>query len=292
MYYRLGKFEDVRRSATRAMKWAKDFRMDAPWSQRGENTNNLWSDAGEHHVGGISLMIDNFAIPAATIRGLFDYEYRADRLILRPRIPGSITYYAQKQPVRFGDKRIYLSCRNGGSAVKSVTVNGTAMDISTTEEVVLMYSELPVNANIDITTEGGWPAESSTTDYPKVPALISGGGTQSQGPPELPDSLRKAYNILISMNKLLASEPDAEFERAFVAAAIKAFEDCRTRATMDPGPGYYRPISEERKGNILKFYEQAALGMYNGFAKRAAGYGVTKDARQKHLAALFDEAQR
>ena len=38
MYYRLGKFEDIRRSATRAMKWAKDFRMDEPWSQRGENT--------------------------------------------------------------------------------------------------------------------------------------------------------------------------------------------------------------------------------------------------------------
>ena len=29
------------------MKWAKDFRMDAPWSQRGENTNNPWSDTGE-----------------------------------------------------------------------------------------------------------------------------------------------------------------------------------------------------------------------------------------------------
>ncbi len=35
MYYRLGKFEDIRRSANRAMKWAKDFRMDAPWSQQG-----------------------------------------------------------------------------------------------------------------------------------------------------------------------------------------------------------------------------------------------------------------
>ena len=49
-------------------------------------------------------MIDNFAIPAATIRGLFDYEYRCDRLILRPRVPGSITEYVQKQPVRFGEK--------------------------------------------------------------------------------------------------------------------------------------------------------------------------------------------
>jgi hypothetical protein len=292
MYYRLGKFEDVRRSATRAMKWAKDFRMDAPWSQRGENTNNPWSDAGEHHVGGISLMIDNFAIPAATIRGLFDYDYRADRLILRPRVPGSITYFTQKQPVRFGEKKIHLACRNGGAAVKSVTVNGTPMEIRSSEEVVLMYNELPVNANIEITTQGGWPEGSSTVDYPKVPALISGSGTQTQGLPELPDSLRKPYNVLISMSKLLAGEPDADYERAFVAAAIKAFEDCRVRATMDPGPGYYRPITGERKAGILKFYRNAALGMYTGLAKRMAGYAEQKDARHKPLAALFKEAQQ
>jgi len=37
-YYRLGKFEDVRRSAERAMKWSKEFRMDAPWCQRGAPT--------------------------------------------------------------------------------------------------------------------------------------------------------------------------------------------------------------------------------------------------------------
>ncbi len=97
MYYRMGKFEDVRRSAVRAMKWAKDFRMDAPWSQQGANTDNPWSDSGKHHVNGIAVMVDNFAIPAATIRGLFDYDYRSNRLIIRPRIPGSITLYTQKE---------------------------------------------------------------------------------------------------------------------------------------------------------------------------------------------------
>ena len=65
-------------------------------------------------VGGVAVMIDNFAIPAATIRGLFDFDYKSDRLILRPRIPGSITEFTQKQPVRFGEKKLYLSCRNGG----------------------------------------------------------------------------------------------------------------------------------------------------------------------------------
>ena len=35
-YYRLGQYEDIRRSATRAMKWAKDYRMDEPFCQCGK----------------------------------------------------------------------------------------------------------------------------------------------------------------------------------------------------------------------------------------------------------------
>ncbi|GEM_PF-2088158 len=35
-YHRLGKFEDIRRSAARAMGRGKDYRMDATWSQRVE----------------------------------------------------------------------------------------------------------------------------------------------------------------------------------------------------------------------------------------------------------------
>ena len=138
MYYRLGKFDDVRRSATRAMKWAKDFRMDAPWSQRGENTHNMWSDTGANQVGGVAIMVDNFAIPAATVRGLFDYEYRFDRLILRPRMPGSITEYVQKHPVRFGKRTLYLSCRNGGPKIKSVAVNGKTVKTESPDAVALL----------------------------------------------------------------------------------------------------------------------------------------------------------
>ena len=79
-YYRLNKADDVLKSATRAMKWAKDYRMDAPFTQRGENTHNLWSDSGGNQIGGVAVMVDNFAIPAATVRGLFEYIYKADRI--------------------------------------------------------------------------------------------------------------------------------------------------------------------------------------------------------------------
>jgi hypothetical protein len=291
MYYRLGKFEDIRRSSIRAMKWAKDFRMDAPWSQRGENTDNSWSDSGQFQANGVAVMIDNFAIPAATIRGLFDYEYRSDKLILRPRVPGTITHYTQKQPIRFGEKNLYISCRNGGPNIKSVAVNGQAMKVSSSDAVVLMFDKLPKNAKIEIETESGWPKISPTVAYPEIPALVLENNAKTPAPAELPESLKKPFAVLTSMNRLLA-ETDADYERAFITAGIQSCESYRARATMDPGPGYFRPITAQRREGVDKFFENAALAMYNGFAKRMADYQKNGDMRQKHIAELFSEAQK
>ena len=292
MYYRLGKFEDIRRSANRAMKWAKDFRMDAPWSQLGENTSNPWSDTGKFRVGGVAVMIDNFAIPAATIRGLFDCDYRSDRLILRPHVPGTITKYTQKDPIRFGEKNLYVSCINGGSRVKSVTINGKALNIKKSDALALYYDILPKEAQIEITTEGGWLKEASTSPYPTFPALVSDKVTKAANPAELSESLKQPYAVLIAMKKLLASLTDADYEKAFVNEAIATCEDYQVRVTIETGPGYYRPLTPERKEGINKFYEQAALSMYTGYCKRMADFAEKGDQQQKYIASLFAEAQK
>ena len=267
--------------------------MDAPWSQRGENTDNSWFDEGKWLYGsGVAVMIDNFAIPAATVRGLFDYEYRSDRLILRPRVPGCITQYTQKQPVRFGEKRLYLSCRNGGAKITSATVNGKAMKVTSPDGLALVYEELPAEATIEITTAGGWPKEPSTTAYPVLPALVPTNNQKAAATAELPESLKRPLAVFSAMNKLLAGEPAADYERAFVAAAVESCEVYRMRVAMDPGPGYYRSITPQRKAAINKFYEETALRMYSGFAKRMANCAEKGDARQKRLAALFAESQK
>lgn len=290
MYYRLGKFEDIRRSATRAMKWAKDYRLDSPWTQRGENTDNWWYDEGKWlHGNGITVTVDNYAIPAATIRGLFDYEYRHDRLILRPRVPGGITQFTQKEPVRFGGKRIYLSCHNGGPRVESVFVNGCSVTVGSATEVVLAYASLPTEARVEIVTTGGWPVEPASVAYPAAPALVPEGGWSAPG--ALAESLTKPYSILMEMRKLLASEPDAEFERAFVEEALAACEDYCVGVTMDPGPGYFRPFTPQRRAALTEFREQAALGMFRGFEGRMASYAKAGEARQKRIAALFARAR-
>ena len=288
MYSRLGKFEDIYRSGIRNMKWSKDIRMDAPWTQMGENTSNLWYDKGFWlHGEGVAVMVDNFAIPAATIRGLFDYDYRSDRLILRPRIPGSITQYTQKEPVRFGEKSLYLSCRNGGPKVKSVKVNGKKLHVTTPEEVVLMYSELPKDAKIVIVTEGGWEEQEVTADYPVIPALIE----DVTNKPALPDSLQKPFTILTELDKLLSKETGIEYDRSLVTAAIESFEAYQNRAGMEAGQGYFRPIDQQRKEAMIRSFAKAARGMYRGVEKRMEGYDKQGDPKQKHLAELFLEVR-
>ncbi len=287
MYYRLGKFEDIRRSAFRAMKWAKDFRMDAPWSQQGENTHNPWSDSGRFRVGGVAVMVDNFAIPAATIRGLFDFDYRADRLILRPRIPGSIHQYTQNEPVHFGGKKIYLSCINGGLKIKSVKINGRSKKINSTVELNLLYENLPDEAKIEITTDGGWVEQHSKADYPLIPELISSKNNISTVSEGLADSLKKPYSTLVAFQGKFDCESVSDFDRNFLNEAIKSFEVCQTRKSLDPGPGYYRSLAPERITGINNFFAQTALTMYNGFSKRMEKYSNGNES-QKQMATLFN----
>lgn len=286
MYYRMGKFEDIRRSANRAMKWAKDFRMDAPWSQQGENTSNPWSDKGKFRVGGVAVMVDNFAIPAATIRGLFDYDYKSDRLIIRPRIPGSITEYQQKEPVRFGEKKLFLSCKNGGPKISSVEINGKELKVTSNDELALIYEELSNESNIEITTTGGWPGEKPASGYPVKPSLQD----KSEVNSTIPETLKKPYNVLLAMKLNLENEPGVENEKAMVNKAIQAIESCRERLSLQPGPGYFRPITSERKEGIDKFYEQTAKSMYEGFSNRMKKYADSNNQQQKRIADLFSLA--
>jgi len=65
------------------------------------------------------------------------------------------------------------------------------------------------------------------------------------------------------------------------AAVLEACDACRTRATLDAGPGYFRAITPVRRAAILKFYEQSALAMVQGFSGRMTGAAAHGDARAK-----------
>ena len=193
--------------------------------------------------------------------------------------------------MRFGDKKVYLSCRNGGPKVKSVTINGKLVKVESPDAVVLKYNELPIEAKVEIITEGGWTKEVSTTPYPIIPALIEQERSKAFSPANLPDSLHKPFTVLSKMGKYLANDSGAEYERAFVTTAIESFEAYQYRTRMEVGSGYFRPIDQLKKETIMKLYANSALAVYKGFEKQMESYAQQGDSRQKRIASLFFKAQ-
>jgi hypothetical protein len=91
-YYRVGATEDCRRSVAQIMTFANIWRMDNPLTNFGASVYQPSEP--------INLTIDAFGAPAALIRGLFEYLYGANSLVLIPHVPANITQLAQHFGVR------------------------------------------------------------------------------------------------------------------------------------------------------------------------------------------------
>lgn len=258
-YYRLGRFDDVYRSASLAMKWAKEYRMDAPFSQRGENTSNPWSD--RKGVSPVSVMVDNFAIPAATLRGLFEYEYAAESLTLRPHIPEGIIFYAQREPVYWGAKRLFLSAENRGE-IKAVFINGEKTGGRFEGEMTLDYDALPEQAHIYFSCEESGPGPVGTCP-PESPAFAP-----RRDLPFLSDELRQVHSRYIRLYKTLADGEDSP-EKACAAEVLRAVEACSGRRALPFGPGELRPWTKEKIEATHGLYEATALALAEGLCPHA-----------------------
>jgi hypothetical protein len=145
---------------------------------------------------------------------------------------------------------------------------------------------LPAQAKIEIVTEGGWDAEPASL----VASLSPGNPASEAAQAQLPETLKRPFAVLTSLKRLLDQEPGAEYERAFVGESLGAIEAWRGRTAVDM-PGFFRPITPQRRSAILKFYENAALGMYNGFARRMAAYAQSPEPAKKRIAELFRQAR-
>jgi len=163
-YYRTGRYEDARKSMRQILKFARDFRMDNPLVDFG---NAVYQPREP-----INLCYDTFGGPAAMLRGLFEYLYRADGLTLLPHIPPGITQLEQHFPVRFGGKRLYLATAGTGP-ITAVTVNGRAWSHFDERSVELPYDQTPDQALIQIVSANAAAKPSAlappTTDLPPEP---------------------------------------------------------------------------------------------------------------------------
>ena len=167
-YYRLGKFDDARRSMFQLLTFAERFRMDNPLVKMG-------SDVYQPNQP-VNLTYDAFGPPAAFMRGLFEYLYRADGLTLVPHLPPGVTELEQRDPVRFGAKKVYLSTLGSGE-VTAVKVNGRKWRTFDGKSVFLAYDQTPNAAHVEIFLGG---AKASSRQL-KKPAPAPG----AKSPPTL-----------------------------------------------------------------------------------------------------------
>ena len=86
------------------------YRADAPLTGFGAAP---W---GDKQQAPYCVVYDCWGAPGGLLRGLFEYDYRADRLRVRPHLPPGVTRYVQQFPVWFGRTRIYLTVTGRGAA--------------------------------------------------------------------------------------------------------------------------------------------------------------------------------
>lgn len=278
-YYRLGKYEDVRQSALKSREFAEDYQLDAPLKEFGKTP---WFDDKPTNI-----CYDAFGIPAATVRGLFEYLYKADRLVLYPHIPPAIKSYKQLEPVRFGEKQVFLSVKNGGPKILSVRVNGKPVNLESSDCVDLLYNSLPDKADVEIAMSGGWPKEAVQAKSDIASVDLS----RVRSVSELPNKLKPQYQALCAMKDKLGTVNCSDYERAFLSEAMRAFEVCKERMDIQYS-GVYPELTRKKQIAILKMYEDSALAMYNGFDGLMKRYAASNDLSQKELANAWGQVNR
>ena len=153
-YYRLGKYDDARRSMQRILDFARRFRMD-------NNLTNFGSQVYQPHEP-INCVYDTYGVPAAMIRGLFEYLYRAEGLTILPHIPPGVTELQQRFPIRFGTKRLWLMTAGSGP-VTAVAINGQPWTSFDATSIALPYDQTPDEARIQILLGGAAARRSSNS---------------------------------------------------------------------------------------------------------------------------------
>ncbi|HEX8525315.1 MAG TPA: hypothetical protein VF669_23890 [Tepidisphaeraceae bacterium] len=201
-YARLEKFEDIRASNKQFMKFANSFRMD-------NNLTNFGDDVYQPNQP-INITYDIFAIPAATVRGIFEYVYLSQSLDVIPHLPESVTELEQLDPIRFGTKRIYIRVMGAGEITSAFVNDEQKVDVWKKKGVTLKYDELPKEGNVLLTIcRGGAAAEKWAYE-----------------PAALPSGYAEAHAKLIAdAEKVAAGMQLPQLPEASRAAAEKIFRE-------------------------------------------------------------------
>jgi hypothetical protein len=258
-YYRAGAYEDARRSMRRMLEFARQFRMDNPLTEFGSQVYQPKQP--------INITYDAFGPPAAMIRGLFEYLYRADALTLVPHLPPGIAELHQRFPVRFGGKLLYLSTQGAG-AVTAVEVNGKPWRRFDAQSVTLPFREVPEVARVAIGLGGAAPPEIEIP-VPREPEVNA-----AALPGELDWKAGRARRFLAALAAAgLADGYEAAHARTFLEMTAAHQERMRLRAA-----GKLPALPPESQKAADGSYAEAADRLFTGLEMAVAPRRVSPRA--------------
>jgi len=264
-YYRLGRYEDARRSLRQLMKFARDYRMDNPLTDFGDS---VYQPKLPYNV-----TCDAFGPPAALIRGLFEYLYRAEGLTLVPHIPPAVTQLEQLDPIRFGSKRLYLATIGTGP-VTGVRVNGQPWGRHDGESVLLPYDETPEEARIVILLGGSQYREPAWDAEPREPVTDPG-----EVPPVLALLDQRAAAIQGLVDRLEAEGKGRTYDAGHARLAVRAVAAVHERRRM-LADGALQPLADpDRQAAVDRLYLDTAIKLCDGLKPVLRAHGLTDDPR-------------
>jgi hypothetical protein len=291
-YYRLGKFEDARRSLRHWLTFARRFRLDNPLVQFGS--------AVYQPNQPINLTYDAFGPPAAFVRGLFEYLYRADGLTLLPHIPPSITRLEQRFPFRFGTKRLYLATVGTGP-ITAVTINGKPWHNFNADSISLPYEPIPDLAAIEVAlgnaTPLGFDPPPPQLSSPAVPPNDRAWLQVQPNPADAADSAAPAdvAKLLADSARLyrfheLLRQEDLTYPTAHARLAIEALAAAHRRFVLLAEGKLERlpnPISHAAADRL---YFDTARKLADGLAQQLASYPTATGTQMQRIGRLWHES--
>ncbi|MDB6058208.1 MAG: hypothetical protein JWO95_2052 [Verrucomicrobiales bacterium] len=271
-YYRLGKFDDTRRSMQQLLTFADNFRLDNPLTKCG-------SDVYQPTLP-INLCYDSFGPPAAMVRGLFEYLYKADELILIPHIPPTITKLQQNFPIRFGTKRLFLRT-HGTGPMTSVRVNDRKWKKLTRDSIHLPYDQLADANQIEIIF-GNDVTNSDPCPLPTIRHDID--PSRTSGNPLIARETR----VLDFCTRMDLAGFHNNYERTHAALVRDTIDVVFERQTKIASGEIKKLSAEASQKAADKSYIDAANRLYDGLDNLLRTYKSSAEPTKKKIAALWN----
>ncbi len=281
-YYRLGKYEDACRSMKRLLDFARRFRLDNPLVKFGSDVYQ----PGEP----INITYDAFGPPAAMVRGLFEYLYRADGLTLIPHIPTGITELHQRFPVRFGKKHLYLSAVGQGS-VRRVLVNGRDWQWHDESSVFLPEGRTPEEATIQIVLGDAKPARLPKPTLPVPAKTVLSELAKAPAPASLAPLRERVSTFALFLQQLEQAGLVQTYEAAHAQLILRQWLTVLRRAELQSAGKLVR-LPEPSQTAADKSYVDTLTKLCDGLEKVLDGYAHSRPAEKQRITEIWQGVKK